>query len=440
MTHDRRNGFSAKFCSLLLVLMALALTATAAERGPLQIGSARVDITPPDLAGFTNQWGTRFEGVHDKIYVRALAIDNSRTMAAIVSADLVEFGDTTAIRQRIEKETGIPADHIFISATHDHNAPRVGKVSPGATARSGTAVTDAYTNYVYERILDAVRQAKSQMQRAVVGAGAGSADVNTNRDEFTAQGWKLGVNPDRPSDKTVWVLRFDTPDGEPIAFFINYAVHPVVMGPENKFLTADLAGATSRYVEQHYNDKVVALWMSGAAGDQNPKFITWDTTFTNKTIRPGFSLLDSQSQILAEEVLRTAGLIEHKASDVRLTAAQRILACPARMNPSRPAQVSGPPAKQVEIRLGLLMIDRIALAAVSAEVVANIYLRLRRESPYTSTILVTLANDRIGELIDDVAYETPYFETGATPVEKNCAESGIVNGILEMMREFGGKQ
>lgn len=431
----RHRPIVISICSLAVLLLPSAVPAGATERGPLRAGAARVDVTPTTLAGLTNLWGTPFEGVHDRIYVRALVLDNSRTTAALVAADVVEFGDTTAVRQRIANETGIPADNILISATHDHNAPRVGAVSPGASARAGGPATAAYTEFVYERLLEAVRQAKARLAPARVGAGAGHADVNTNRNELTPKGWKLGVNPDLPSDKTVWVVKFENTAGDPIAYFVNYAVHAVVMGPENKLVTGDIAGATSRYIEQHFDDRVVALWTSGPAGDQNPKFMTWDTTFTNKTLRPGFGLMESQAQILAEEAIRTASGVDHTLSDIRLMGAQRMLTCPANVDPRRPAPIAGPPSSEVNIRLGLVMIDRIALAAVSAEVYTNIYWHLKKESPFTNTIMVTLVNDRLGYLPDDAAYEMPYFGIPG-PAQKNCAEPGIVNGMLEMMDRF----
>jgi hypothetical protein len=136
MTSDKLICNVFKFCSLAILLSVFAMTAGATERGALRVGAARVEITPPNLAGITNVWGTQFEGVHDKIYVRALVLDNSKAMAAMVASDLSEYGDTTVVRQRIEKEIGIPADNIIIAATHDHNAPRVVS-SPNEAGRNG---------------------------------------------------------------------------------------------------------------------------------------------------------------------------------------------------------------------------------------------------------------------------------------------------------------
>src|SRR5260370_19529633 len=60
-------------------------------------------------------------------------------------------------------------------------------------------------------------------------------------------------NLEGPSDKTVAVIEFLSATGEPIAVYMDYAMHPV-----NGFLagltSADFAGAASRYVEQAFDE------------------------------------------------------------------------------------------------------------------------------------------------------------------------------------------
>ena len=409
-----------------------------ATRGPLRAGAARVDITPKDLTGLTNLWRRPFEGVHDPIFLRALVVDNGSNTAAIVTADLVEFGDTLSVRKRIAEETGIPVDHIIMTASHDHNAPRVGVVTPGATAQVGGPATAAYTEMVYDRIVDVVRQAKAALQPARVGIGTGTADVNTNRDEYTAQGWKLGVNPEGPSEKTVWVVKFETTSGEPFAILMNYAVHSVVLGRENRLLTGDLAGAAERFVEQYYQDKVVALWTIGPAGDQNPRYMGWDTTFGKGDREPGYSLMDALGQIVGEEVVRVAGQIEHMTSEARIEADERVVSCPARI-PTRDPQRDGLKVQRVDslnIHLGLVLINHIALTSVSGEVVTKIYRHLKKDSPFVNTILITLANDRVGYIVDDASYDIPTFESTNTPLQRGYAEAAIVHGLMEMMSQY----
>lgn len=403
-----------------------------AAAGDLRVGAAKVDITPTDLAGLTNLWRQPFEGVHDNIYLRALVLDNGAAKAAIVAADLVEFGDTTVIRQRIAKDRGIPVDHIIITASHDHNAPRAGKVTPGATAQVGGPATDAYTDTVYDKILEAVRKAESALQPARVGIGTGRADVNINRDEFTPRGWILGNNPDRPSDKTVWVVKFETPAGEPIALLMNYAVHAVVLGPQNKLVTGDISGAAERFVEQYYKDKVVALWTIGPAGDQNPKYMAWGEQ-GNKDRESGYPLMDALGQIVGEEVVRVAGHINNMTPVARIAGSEMIVTCPAKPPVRQREGSSTQRAPSLNIHLGLLMINNIALTGVSGEVVTNIYWHLRKASPLTNTIMITMANDRVGYIADDAAYDTPIFEVNGTPLTRGCAEGAIVNGLVDMI-------
>jgi len=410
-----------------------------ATRAPLRAGAAKVDITPKDLTGLTNLWGRSFEGVHDQIFLRALVVDNGINTAAIVAADLVEFGDTSSVRERIAKEIGIPADHTIITASHDHDAPRVGRVTAGATAHVGGPATAAYTELVYNQIVEVVRQAKAALQPARLGVGTGTADINTNRDMYTTEGWKIGVNPEGPSEKTVWVVKFETSSGEPIAILMNYAVHSVVLGAQNHLLTGDLAGAAERFVEQYYRDKVVALWTMGPAGDQNPKYVSWDTASIGDQERePGYPLMDAMGQVVGEEVLQVAGRIEHMITEARIEAGERVVSCPARI-PTRHPKGDGlkfEPVDSLNIHLGLVLINHIALTSVSGEVVTRIYHHLKKDSHFVNTILITLANDRVGYIVDDASYDIPTFESTNTPLQRGYAEAAIVHGLVNMMDQY----
>jgi hypothetical protein len=290
---------------------------------------------------------------------------------------------------------------------------------------------------VYDQIIEVVRQAKAALQPARVGIGTGTADVNVNRDEYTKEGWKIGFNPEGSSEKTVWVCKFETISGEPIAILMNYAVHSVVLGPENRLLTGDLAGAAERFVEQYYQDKIVALWTLGPAGDQNPKYMDWDTTFGKGDREPGYPLMDALGQIVGEEVVRVASQIEHMTSETRIEADERVVSCPARI-PTRDLQREGLKFQRVDslnIHLGLVLINHIALTAVSGEVATRIYHHLKKDSPFANTILITLANDRVGYIVDDASYDIPTFESTNTPLQRGYAETAIVHGLVEMISQ-----
>jgi len=172
-------------------------------------GAATADITPADLTALNPIGGTSFVGVHDPIRVRALVLHDGASEVALLSAELIECGDMRALRARIEAELGIPADHVMITATHTHNAPRLGAVSPGALAHNGGPESAAYTSWVYDRILAALRSARSAARPARFGIGAGHAAININREVY-AEGTaacrprRSGRSPMRRSMRRGW--------------------------------------------------------------------------------------------------------------------------------------------------------------------------------------------------------------------------------------------
>jgi len=422
--------------TLLFVTAPLLNGGLAADRPNLRVGAARVDITPDvrertPLIGYEARDATK---VHDNIYVRAIVIDNGSERAAIVAVELIDISEEmwATASKRVAREAGISPEYLVIAATHTHSAP-----SPGGFAQSD-ARTSAYITRVEDAVVSSVKQAEANLQPARIGVGRGKAYINVNRDIYTGNGWWLGDNRNGPSDKTVVVIRFDNLAGDPIAFFINYAVHGTVMGPHNTQLTGDLPGATSRSVESHYGHDVVALWTRGAAGDQNPVYMTWLTT---RPERPeDFSLVEALGQILAEEVIRIADNLrkEDPATTVTIAGQQRIVSCPGhRFEPAIQPGTAPKfvPTDAVNLRLGILKINDIALVMVNGEVTTPIWERLKQASPYTNTIMVDTANGALSYLTEDEAYDRLTFEVIRTRPQKGCAEKAIIRNALEMMAE-----
>ena len=424
-----------------LVVLFCGLTA-AAQSGNLQVGAAKIDVTPsPDrVKDLVNVWGTPYQGIHDHIFARAIVIDNGTTSAALVAIDSPDVIDTLPVRQRIEKESGIPAGNIFISTTHTHNAPHVGTQQNGRSFGPGAA---KYTEDAMNAFADAVRKAKANLQPGKMILAQGHADLNVNRDEFVGDRWKTGRNPTRPSDKTVWVLRFDTAAGEPIAYYVNYGVHALTLGPDNTLLTGDFPGATSRFIESYYNDKVVAVWTSGPAGDQNLIASSWDLDdkLTHKVREPGeagFQLAESMGRILGEIAIEAADKSKDISTTATIWSKSKDTVCPGqRMD--RDAYAKGEvkflDADPQTVHMDLLMINNVALAGVAAEVVTNIYSHLKKDSPLSNTILVSLTNGRLTYMPDDAAYDAPIFEVRSSSLKRGCGEGAIVNGFTSMMKE-----
>ena len=267
---------------------------------------------------------------------------------------------------------------MLLTATHTHSVPRQ-DVGP-------------YT----DKIVESARLAKRAWLTARIGYGTGVSYFNVNRniiDPKTRRWWE-GPNYEGPSDKTVAVIAFETPSGEPIAVYYNYAMHAVTVG-QLDLVSGDAPGTASKYIEDSFDGNVVALWSSGAAGDQNP--IYFQQTYDLREIRikdyaergvdisnampPGGQGLDRQDpavirlmnqqkqmiqsmgQFFGEEVLHVMRGMERTQSDVRIAGRHKIVTCPGRerTNEGRagfPGEYRE--AAPVEIRLGVLALGDIS--------------------------------------------------------------------------------
>ena len=85
--------------------------------------------------------------------------------------------------------------------------------------------------------------------------------------------------------------------------------------------------------------------------------------------------------------------------------------------------------------MGLLMVNDMAFAGVSGEVMTMIHEHLKKESPIRSTIMVTHANGSSGYIPDDAAFEQVSYEITTSRLKPGCAENAIVNGFVNLIKQ-----
>jgi neutral ceramidase len=423
-------------------------------RGLLKAGAAKVDITPSEQ----ELLATKSLGAVDRIHARAIVVSNGITSAALVSIDAggVSAGLFDAVTKRAETELKIHAGNVIINATHTHSAARISN--------------DKMIEYVY----GIIKTAYEKMEPATMSWGTGVSYINVNRNIFDKdrRTWWEGPNYDGQSDKTVAVITFKNIKGEPIAVYYNYAMHAVAAG-QLDMVCGDAPGATSNYIEDSFDNSVVALWSEGACGDQNPLF--FQQTFDLRDIRiadyasrgedisnrmpPGGTGLDrnnpkvaklmnqqkeicqSMGQMLGEEVMHVMRSVKRSENSIRISSAQQVIKFPGRrqVNAGGRAGYQGQyeDADSVSAKLFYLQIEDIALCAMGSEVYNEIAVRLKKESPFARTVMVTVANggSNTGYIPSDVAYGYQTFEVLSSRIKPGFAESGIVNGFLDLMQK-----
>jgi neutral ceramidase len=436
---------------LLAAVVPRPAAAQGADRVPsLRAGAAKVDLTPSQ-----GELPRNSRGILDRLYARAIVLENGVSTAALITIDAGAVPDALwqTVTTQIEQELKIPTASVLLTATHTHSAggPR------GA-------------DYA-QKIVESVRLAQQRLRPARMGYGTGASYINVNRQIIDANTnrWWEGPNREGPSDKTVAVVEFESLDGEPIAVYYNYAVHAVIAGQLDQ-VSGDIPGSASRYIEDSFDGTVVALWSSGAAGDQNP--IYYQQTYDLRDIRtkdyatrgidisnampPGGEGLDrnnptvarlmnqqrqmvlSMGQFLGEEVLYVMRGLGRMETAVTLAGQRSTISCPGRerTNQGRAGfEGTYKDGSPVEIRLGLLRIGDVMIGAVNAEVFNPIAQRLKRESPSKATMMATLTNGaaRSGYIPDDASFGKQTFEVLSSRLQPGCAESGIVNGLLSLI-------
>jgi hypothetical protein len=426
--------------SALAVLAALALfgatSAAPAQKPALRAGAYAQDVTPEKFpvsvnGGFADRKAT---SAHDPLHARCLVLDDGTTKLAIVVVDscMIPKELLDAAKASAEKQTGIPADNILISATHTHTAPTVAGVFQSEP-------DEGYARFLTDQIASGIEKAHSRLAPAKAAWAVGQEPGQVfnrrwkmkpdiiNTDPFGGTADRVRMNPPRaspdllepagPTDPSVTVLAIRAADDTPLALYANYSLHYVGDLPP---LSADYFGVFAEVVARRLKGgpNFVAALSNGTSGNINNINFKEAAGKTN----PG-----ERSRRVAEDVARAAvdalATADYR-NDVRLAVANRRLKLPVRKPAAAElaraesilAKAKGRDLKgadevyaretllmakypdSVEVQLQTIRVGDLALAAIPCEVFVEIGLGLKKRSPFKPTCVVSLANGYNGYL------------------------------------------
>lgn len=237
----------------------------------LLVGFKRTDITPPLGAPVDGYTFARYsDGVLDHLEVNATAISDGERTVLLIAADLMLISNAHSkeLAEGIEARVGVPADAVYIAATHTHTAP--------SSPRAGQdEIAEDYYLFLKRAIIDAAELAVKDMKSAKMGYGIGKAENVSFCRRFRMKDGSCRTNPgvDNPEidhaisdvDTRVSVIRFDREGAETVVI-VNFANHPDTVGGST--ISADWPGAMRRTVETVYKN-VKCMFFNGAQGDIN---------------------------------------------------------------------------------------------------------------------------------------------------------------------------
>jgi hypothetical protein len=234
----------------------------------LRAGVARVDMTPPlelncPLGGYGERMNRPAEGIHDRIYAKALVLSDGQRKFALVTADMLGFPPAVkpALVAMLAKD-GWSAEQILLLPSHSHTSIEMNAINPAntfAVPQIGIFSQRVY-DFVMERLANVIRQADKQLTQVTVG---------TSRLEL--EHWNRNRRGNSVTDKDLTLTRIDRVAGGPLAVLVNFTAHPTFMSPQDMWFSGDWPGHLQRTLESLIGEGATAMYYNGAEGDQAPQ-------------------------------------------------------------------------------------------------------------------------------------------------------------------------
>lgn len=272
---DYRPSFRQSYHSETLSRLHTILATNQAVEGELAAGFGRAVLTPVinsgqidpasgkfatvPLAGYGGRKGKPATGVHDDLFVKAVALRVDKRLGVMVGVDalIIPAEVTELVMKRLSVELQLAREQVYLGATHTHAS--LGGWGEGLVAEAFAGeFQPGIRDWFADRIVAAVKDAVGNLQPASVGHGRFSArEFVRNR----LVGELGSVDP----EFGFLVLRQHAGAKCVVGSF---AAHATVLSAEVMQFSGDYPGFWQRGVERATGG--LALFMAGGVGSHSP--------------------------------------------------------------------------------------------------------------------------------------------------------------------------
>jgi hypothetical protein len=482
--HLKQEAIVNKYLLGIVACLTCTTLLAAPPASGFRAGAATSNITPPlgadIIGGFAPFPSTN---VHDELHARCLVLDDGKSKLALVVLDLlgIDYCVSAEARKLIEKEAGIPAANVLISAIHTHSAASALGV-PISARFVFPQKPDDYQRFVARRIADGVKCAANRLRPAQLGVTAAQAPEHVNNRRWLLKPGTMPPNPfggiDQakmnppsgspnlvkpagPTDPTVSIFALREPDGRPIAVFSCYSLH-YVGGVKGADISADYYGMFCRRMERllHGDEQdppMVALMANGTSGDVNNinfrqprpnkkpyeqmRFVAEDIA---AKVNAAVAKVEYRERVTLDARYRELPIATRRPSAEQMEWAKQTLAKPAPkpgkadlsyFYAQRTQYMANYPAT-IPVPLQVLRIGPVCIGTMPNEVFCETGLEFRKKSPQQPAFLVSLAHGYFGYLPTPGQHELGGYETwlGSSRFEPKASDK-MLNALLEMAAE-----
>jgi len=420
--------------------------------GSLKAGMAKAVITPPvgvRLCGYAARTQPSI-GVLDELYAKALVLDDEEKRLALVVCDLLWVGKELVndIRKRIRKQADIKEENVMITAIHTHCGPDLEHTD------------EPYIENLKSQVTGAVSAACNHMKNARIGFASGECYVGMNRrnPKSPSRPYFLYNWPQGSVDPTVTVARIEDETRHVVGVLVNYACHPVTLGPNELNISRDYPGHALRVLEDVFGEDIIAMFVNGCCGNINPAWIFDQPNVSPPPPRVFPESLEERlketrrlGQILGGEALKALQSITDLSSEANLKIKQSNVKLPIRKDVPenilkwiKSTKVGEPDyenhqhilkGEDLVTEIQAIRLNNTAILGLTGEVFVEYQLEIRRKSPLKYTFVSELANDSIGYVPTANAYREGGYEPTTTVLERD-AGTKLKQAAIKLLKKL----
>jgi hypothetical protein len=393
-------------------------------------------------------------GQEGKLRASAIVIE-ANTKVCIVSCDVLVLQRDILddVCRKIEAEEKIPFENILITSTHTHHAPTTVTVH-------GYKRDKIFCRSVKDAIVSAIHKANRKLKNAPPASMyfrlGQESTVGQNSRQLLKDGTIYWVGsrtdalrPTGPFDPELPVLAFKRADGTLEALLFNHSSHNI--GVRSGGRSPAFYGLAAQELEQELGG--TTIFIPGAFGSTHVLSLSMDERILRikNAVKQAFSKAQKRQVPTVTSVKKQ---FKYRVRNFDEDAEEKAVSfyCNKRLggNPEDIIAVFRNMRKELakhqgELRntwLHVILIDDIAFVGVPGELFGQLGTEIKRRSPFRYTYVIALANDYIGYIPDNKAYDLGGYQiwTGFhSSVARGTGET-IVAEAVRILEELKAKK
>ena len=399
-------------------MIALVLLNTQSSSALLRAGASSRIITPQSSAYLAGLRNNRLsQGVHDDLFARCLILDDGQTRVGFVSTDLIGL-TSSAIAEIRNRATliGSSAENVIITSTHQHSGPDT--IGLWGESESHSGVDPDYTDFLYNQIAFAIKDASENLELAEISFGASQIEESD----------RVSRNVREPDliDRELGVIKVDRTNGETIATMVNFTAHPEIMWSDSLLLTAEYPGVVYRECDEKIGG--ITLFINGALGGM----ITTNNQFNT------LEEVERIGGIVAQKAVEAAELAE-KQVNPKIQHSFKTLEIPLENQQFQALMNLGIFPKEMSVNgnihteVHLIEIGNAQIATFPGEVLPKLGFRIKNSMITDYNFILGLANDELGYILATEDYEKELYEYEKSMSIGSQIGSITTNALLDLL-------